>query len=111
MARTYEIDKFTHIAGGVIVDHLRRILDAGGSTRTLASGRLVAVASDGSTAPVVCAEVVPVWTEDGPSDGRCGGPVFGAEGFACEGHTEERRGWAAMSEAERYRWEAEADRF
>lgn len=52
----------------------------------------------------VCPEIVPVVTEDGPSDGRCLAPVV-ADGYACEGHTAEIESWRDMSEAERAHWE------
>jgi hypothetical protein len=71
-----------------------------------------------------CPELVPVMTEDGPSDGRCLAPIvtvtvppdprYGeteAEtvAFACEGHSAEILGWRAMSEVERIAWERRQD--
>lgn len=58
----------------------------------------------------VCPEIVPVWTEDGPSDGRCLAPVVPG-GYACQPHTEAIEAWRAMSEAERAHWERQHDEF
>jgi hypothetical protein len=72
----------------------------------------------------LCAELVPVYTEDGVVSGRCKRPitdkVFMYRGYSdpiatptqlpmCEGHAEEMVGWGAMSEAERLEWERHHD--
>jgi len=67
----------------------------------------------------LCAELVPVLTEDGWTDGRCQAPitdrVFLYRGYGdearptrlpmCLGHAVERVGWGAMSEAEQAAYE------
>lgn len=50
--------------------------------------------------PILCGEIVEIWTEDGRMSGRCGTPVE-PDGFACPGHTAEINAWRNMSEAER----------
>lgn len=62
----------------------------------------------------LCAEVVPVMTEDGPATGRCRRPVEDPNGddFAqvcCPGHAEEMRSWRGMSELQRAMWERAHD--
>jgi hypothetical protein len=57
-----------------------------------------------------CPEIVPVLTEDGPTDGRCLAPIVPG-GFACPGHTEAIEAWRAMSEPERAHWERQHDEF
>jgi hypothetical protein len=72
----------------------------------------------------LCAELVPVATEDGVVDGRCLRPVTGRvfmyRGYGdaeasptrlpmCEGHAEELVGWGAMSGAEQAAWERRRD--
>ena len=71
-----------------------------------------------------CAELVRVWSEDGPVTGRCRLPIsdkvwlYRGYGDAearptqlpmCEGHAEERVGWGAMTEAQRADWEKRED--
>jgi hypothetical protein len=55
-----------------------------------------------------CPEIVPVMTEDGPSDGRCLADIVPG-GFACPPHTEAIEAWRAMSEPERAHWERQHD--
>lgn len=65
-----------------------------------ASGRtFVTGIKGGSATPVLCGEIVPIPTEDGIIDGRCGAPVYD-RGFACPGH-----------EAQINAYRAETDRF
>jgi len=56
----------------------------------------------------VCPEIVPIVTEDGPSDGRCLAPIV-PDGYACEGHTAAIESWRSMSEPERAYWERQHD--
>lgn len=56
----------------------------------------------------LCPEIVPILTEDGPTDGRCLAPVV-PDGYACAGHTEAIESWRSMSEAERAYWEHQHD--
>lgn len=69
---------------GVVVDHVESFVQAGGSVRPTRSGGLWAVLPDGRAYKVLCGEIIPVATEDGPSDGRCGLPVVAATG-RCRG--------------------------
>lgn len=56
----------------------------------------------------LCPEIVPIVTEDGPSDGRCLAPIVPG-GYACPGHTEAIESWREMSEPEREYWERSHD--
>jgi hypothetical protein len=56
--------------------------------------------------PVLCSELIVVWTEDGPTTGRCG--LMAKEGV-CEGHASVIREWWAQSDAELLAWERELD--
>lgn len=71
-----------------------------------------------------CPDLVEIMTEDGPVSGRCMAPIvevpvppdarYGetepqSVAFACEGHTQERLGWRAMSEVEKADWERRND--
>lgn len=55
-----------------------------------------------------CPEIVPIVTEDGPSDGRCFKNIVPG-GYACEGHTAMIEEWREMSEPERAHWERQHD--
>lgn len=72
----------------------------------------------------LCPDLVEIMTEDGFIVGRCEGPIvtvtvppdsrYGETeavevAFACEGHSAERLGWRAMTEAQRITWERERD--
>lgn len=82
---------------GVLSDHLHQAEQAGAKVRLLASGTHVVVLPGGVVEPVLCSEIVEVWTEDGVIDGRCGIPVMrGAGHFCCEGHQ-----WVETMVAER----------
>ncbi len=73
---------------GVLSDHLCWAQQAGATTRLTASGRHRVVFPDGSTAQVLCSEIVRIPTEDGPIDGRCGSPVAAGEGhYCCDAHS------------------------
>ena len=79
---------------GLLSEHVPAFVAAGGTVRDAASGsgRSWAVRSfDRLAIPVVCSEIIPVMTEDGPSDGRCGLDAL-VEG-SCEGHAAERKGY------------------
>jgi hypothetical protein len=105
------IDDFSGTYGvewntAILVDVLDRAVAAGLVLRTMpASGRQYLTGPQGGRAlPVVCGDIIEVWTEDGRMDGRCGLPVLAGLG-ACEGHAQEREAWLAMSERERDGWE------
>lgn len=89
---------------GILVEHMTA---AGLIAHIIADGRLI-VAIDGKVVPVLCSEVIPVTTEDGPSTGRCGIALQG-DTYACPGHTAEREGWLALTEADKAIWERRAD--
>lgn len=87
MART--IDDFTGAYGqdwttGILAEHVHLAEQAG-------------VEID---VPILCGEIVEIWTEDGRIHGRCGTEVEPG-GFACPGHTDEINAWRNMSEWER----------
>jgi len=85
---------------GVATDHVRLALDAGYVVRVAASGRTyVAPASGGTAVPVVCGEIIQVWTEDGPTSGRCGLPVL-HDACACPGHAEQIAAWRSQDDYE-----------
>jgi hypothetical protein len=85
---------------GIISEHLHA---AGLEAHVIADGRLI-VAIDGKIVEVLCSDIIAITTEDGPGTGRCGTPLRG-DAYACPGHTAEREGWLAMSEAEKADWE------
>lgn len=89
----------------IITDRLN-----GRPTRVLASGTTVVLDDTGRTTVgrLVCGEIVPIWTEDGPATGRCGSPVL-HDDIACPGHADEIRGWHAMTEPEKAMWERRHD--
>ena len=91
----------------LLIDHTDLFAAAGGTIRV---GRHAtwAVLPGGKAVPVVCGDLIPIQTEDGPSDARCGANVVGDLG-ACAGHAEERQEWRAMSEPERAAWERSRD--
>jgi hypothetical protein len=85
---------------GIINEHLHA---AGLEAHVIADGRQIVVI-DGKIVEVLCSDIIPITTEDGPGTGRCGYPLRG-DAYACPGHTSEREGWLAMSEAEKADWE------
>jgi hypothetical protein len=89
---------------GIINEHLHA---AGLESHVIADGRQI-VAIDGKIVEVLCSDIIPINTEDGPGTGRCGTPLRG-DAYACPGHTSEREGWLAMSEAEKAEWERRHD--
>lgn len=68
---------------GVITDHAGRF-----EVRTGRSGRPFAVDIDGRAFPLLCGEIVPWASEDGPSDRRCALRVEHADHLGCPGHDE-----------------------
>lgn len=84
----------------VISEHLPAFVAAGGVHRPSAGFSAGWAVVDGVAYPIVCSEVIEVWTEDGRQSGRCGEHAL-AETGACEPHSEERAAWLALSEAER----------
>lgn len=93
---------------GLISEHLELFKAAGGVHRPSNSDGAGWAVIGGEAFPVVCSEIIEVWTEDGRQSGRCGEYAL-AETGACEPHSEERAAWIAMSEAERVHWEREHD--
>lgn len=97
---------------GILVDHLADAEAHGAQPVTSAAGTQSVLLwdADGNADvfPVVCGDLIEVWTEDGPISGRCGLPVL-ADGYACEGHTAEREDWSALSEPEKAAWERSHD--
>lgn len=75
---------------GVLSEHLDLFKRAGGaflaSPSDMAGWALIPAEDGGTDAyPVVCSELVEVWTEDGPASGRCGSPALDATG-TCPAH-------------------------
>lgn len=67
------------------------------------AGNRVAHLHDGEVEPILCSELVWVWTEDGRIDGRCGLPVPAGE-RTCVGHKYDgpaytERSWIDEAEA------------
>lgn len=75
---TQTLESFTSCYGstwrqGVALDHLAAAQAAGLVLRQAANGVAWLTGPDGGPAErVLCAELVQVWTEDGPITGRCG---------------------------------------
>lgn len=87
---------------GVLSEQLELYLAAGGVVRPAASGSGASWAVvDGVAYPVVCSEVVEVWTEDGRQSGRCGRPAV--ELGSCEGHAAQQYAWR-QEDRERLGW-------
>lgn len=80
---------------GVLAEHVGLVGNA--LRRVSASGRLYvyefSAGRMASAVPVLCGELVEIWTEDGRIDGRCGGSVYGMDGFACPGHSAQIEEW------------------
>lgn len=76
---------------GLASDHVEAFVAAGGTIRPAASGSGLhwAVIPSGRTVPVVCSEIIPIITEDGRSDGRCGDDAT-VDGL-CAGHAADYR--------------------
>jgi hypothetical protein len=84
----------------------------GDMRRRLADGSWVTLIPEGRcfrAVRVVCGNIVEVADEDGVSTGRCGAPVVGSEGFACEGHTDERVQYERLPEYARLAMEIRRD--
>lgn len=85
-------------AQGVLVDHEHLFT---GRTSTNDAGERVLIGPHGPVS-VLCGEIVEVTTEDGRSDGRCGGPVMGND-HACAAHRREEiegdDGWEHLRRA------------
>ena len=96
---------YSHVVGhaSLVVDHTD-LFEAAGGTIRVGLHATWAVLPTGQAFPVACGDLVPIRTEDGPSDARCGLNVVGDLG-ACQGHAEERQGWLDMDESERCAWE------
>lgn len=96
---------------GVVSDHVRAASELPGVriVRGEFAEYVIDDAAGGIAWPVLCSELIEVYTEDGVSDGRCGQVATDIDEGSCKGHGEERRGWRAMSEAERAHWERQHD--
>lgn len=92
---------------GIISEHLH-LVDI--EIKVPRHGRPLAVAPDGTTAKILCSEVISVPTEDGPVSGRCGERVETKDGYACPGHTEVIEGWHLQTELEGAYWEYQQER-
>lgn len=92
---------------GILSEHVG-LLPNDWTVRSLRGGAEVVVDPDGRAHFVLCSELVPDVTEDGPVAVRCGRRVTGE--VACEGHQVEIDHWQAMSEMERGAWERNQDR-
>ena len=94
---------------GVATDHVHDALDAGYVVRVAATGRTyLAPATGGTAVPVVCGELIQVFTEDGPMSGRCGLPVLNDD-CACPGHAAQIAAWRSQSSYDEALWERRLD--
>lgn len=108
-----DIYDFTGLYGqdwnqGVLIDNLNRAEAAGMKVHTMAIRQYVTGPDGGASFPVVCGDIIAVWTEDGRMDGRCGLPIVPGRG-ACEGHADQQEAWRGQCEAEVIAWEREVD--
>lgn len=78
---------------GLLSEHVPSFKAVGGVIRVAStgSGLRYAVLSDGRAVPVVCSDLIPITTEDGYSDGRCGANA--TEDGMCPGHAAEYRSY------------------
>jgi len=79
---------------GILTERLYEAEQAGLLVHRTASGRLYVTGPRGGAAvPVLCSELVDIYTEDGPMTGRCGAPAVETDidgervAFGCPGHT------------------------
>lgn len=70
---------------GLLSEHLELFIAAGGVHRPSRSDGAGWAVIDRRAVPVVCSEIVEVWTEDGRMDGRCGANALAASG-TCPAH-------------------------
>jgi len=112
MARTLTLEDLVSGYGqdwtsGIISEHLYRVEALGGRIHVAGTGRMwVAPAKGGVAIPVLCSEIVAVYTEDGEISGRCGLPALVEDG-ACDAHQAILEDWRAQSEPEAIAWERE----
>lgn len=92
---------------GILSEHLH-LLPNDWYVKVLRGGAEVVVDPGGHAHFVLCSELVPDVTEDGPVVVRCGARVTGE--VACEGHQADIEHWRAMSEIERAAWERKQER-
>lgn len=78
---------------GVLAEHVELFVQAGGILRPRRDGGRWAVDETGHAVPVVCGELIQVWTEDGPQSGRCGKPA--TDDGACVEHSAIFTAWLA----------------
>lgn len=94
-------------ARGLLSEHADLFVQAGGVIRTSPSARTSrAVLPDGSTAPVVCSEIIRIDTEDGPQSGRCG--LLAERDGCCDSHADMIAFWRTQSDMEVAQWERDA---
>lgn len=92
---------------GVLSDHVG-LLGVDAHVHVSVSGARTYVTDATGTEPVLCSDLVQLYDEDGPYDGRCGD--FATDEGACAGHAAERARWMSMSEIDRYAVEYEEAR-
>lgn len=75
---------------GVLAEHV----PADVSVYVSSNGKTFVMETKGSRValPVLCGEIVEIYTEDGTIHGRCGQPVY-ERGIACPGHQEMIEAW------------------
>lgn len=84
---------------GILVDNVGAAVLLGARTVSGSDGREYLIVGY-KAYPVLCGDIVPMATEDGPSDGRCGQRAR-AEFGQCEWHSSERIWWGSLTEAEK----------
>lgn len=85
---------------GVLSEHLPLVeRDRLGWVHRTASREWAVDAATGKAFPVLCSELIAVYTEDGMGDGRCG--LRATDLGCCDNHAAVVRQWAAEREAER----------
>lgn len=91
---------------GVLSEHLDLALRTGLVARRLPGSTWVYDPDQpGERAvPVVCSELVPIWTEDGRVTGRCG-ELAGPSTGMCHTHADIVEGWRNQSEEDLIEWE------
>ena len=89
--QSLKIERFIGVYGsdrdrhGVLSDHIGNLEEAGGAVTRTGSG-LAYFPDEMVMVPILCSDIIEVWTEDGRETGRCGERVAGHNIPWCRKH-------------------------